>query len=194
MRWRRRGQGPASFRAVSEPQFRPFDPERDTEAIVGLLSGEEWVYRPQRQIPEEAARKELADDRYEGPDVLTLMIELDGEVAGIARAEGLADEREDPQLDFRLREHARGRGIGLAALRHITAELFARHPAKNRIEGQTRRDNVAMRRVFERGGYVQEAVYRRAWPAGEEGPMDGIGYAMLRADWESGTTTPLEWD
>jgi RimJ/RimL family protein N-acetyltransferase len=179
---------------MSQPSFRPFDPAHDSEEIVALLTGEEWIYRPQRQISAEVARKELADGRYEGPDVLTLIIELDGEVVGIARAEDLAEARSDPQLDFHLRAHARGRGIGLAALRHITAELFARYPTKNRIEGQTRRDNIAMRRVFERGGYVQEAVYRRAWPAGEEGPLDGIGYAMLRQDWESGTTTPLDWD
>lgn len=179
---------------MSEPHFRPFDPELDSEAIVSLLTGEEWTYRPRRRISEAEARKELADGRYEGPDVLTLMIELDGDVVGIARAEDLAEARPDPQLDFRLRERARGQGIGLAALRHITAELFARHPAKNRIEGQTRRDNLAMRRVFDRGGYVQEAVYRQAWPAGEERRMDGIGYAMLREDWESGTTTPLKWD
>jgi RimJ/RimL family protein N-acetyltransferase len=67
-------------------------------------------------------------------------------------------------------------------------------PGTRRIEGQTRRDNVAMRKVFVRGGYVQEAVYRQAWPAADGTIFDGIGYAMLRGDWGTGTTTPLDWD
>ena len=110
------------------------------------------------------------------------------------RADGLADSGQDPQLDFRLRERVRGRGIGQAALRHITETVFSRHPRRQRIEGQTRRDNVAMRTVFARGGYVQEAVYRRGWPAAGGELHDGIGYAILRGDWESGTTTPVDWD
>jgi hypothetical protein len=71
---------------MSQPSFRPFDPAHDSEEIVALLTGEEWIYRPQRQISAEVARKELADGRYEGPDVLTLIIELDGEVVGTGSA------------------------------------------------------------------------------------------------------------
>jgi RimJ/RimL family protein N-acetyltransferase len=87
----------------------------------------------------------------------------------------------------------RGQGIGLAALRHITTVIFSRYPGTLRIEAQTRQDNHAMRTVFLRGGYVQEAVYRRGWPATGADVYDGIGYAILRSDWESGTTTPVEW-
>jgi RimJ/RimL family protein N-acetyltransferase len=51
-----------------------------------------------------------------------------------------------------------------------------------------------MRAVLRRCGYVQEAHYRRAWP-GEDGVIhDGIGYALLREDWERWTTTPVDWD
>lgn len=179
---------------MSEPRFRDFDPAADREAIVDLLSGEEWTYRPQSQITAEEARVQLDRGDYAGEGVLTVMIELEGTVAGFVRAEGLGDEREDPQLDFRLRERVRGRGIGHAALRRITAAIFERQPKTMRIEGQTRSDNVAMRKVFARGGYVQEAVYRRAWPAGEGRMLDGIGYAILRSDWESGTVTAVDWD
>lgn len=179
---------------MSEPVFRDFDPAADRQELVDLLSGEEWTFRPQARISAEEALAQLDRGDYAGEGVLTAMIELDGAVVGFVRAEGLGDEREDPQLDFRLRERVRGRGIGLAALRHITAAVFGREPKTLRIEGQTRSDNVAMRKVFVRGGYVQEAVYRQAWPAAEGPRRDGIGYAILRSDWESGTTTPVVWD
>jgi RimJ/RimL family protein N-acetyltransferase len=179
---------------MSEPTFRDFDPERDRAALIDLITGEEWRHRTRPVISEADVVAELGRGYYAGEDVITLMIELDGEVVGLARADGLGNETEDPQLDFRLRERVRGRGIGLAALRQITEAVFTRNPGKRRIEGQTREDNVAMRKVFVRGGYAQEAVYRRAWPAADGEMLDGIGYAILRTDWESGTTTPVRWD
>jgi RimJ/RimL family protein N-acetyltransferase len=179
---------------VTEPTFRDFDPERDGAALIALLTTEHWAHRTRPVYSEADVVDELERDYYAGDDVLTVMIELDGEVVGLARADGLGDTHEDPQLDLRLRERARGRGIGLEALRHITDGIFNRYPAKRRIEGQTREDNVAMRKVFVRGGYAQEAVYRRAWPAADGELLDGIGYAILRDDWESGTVTPVRWD
>ena len=179
---------------MSEATFRDFDPERDRAALIALVSAEQWTHRTRPLISEADVVEELERGYYAGDDVITAMIELDGEVVGLVRADGLADSDQDPQLDFRLRERVRGRGIGLAALRHITEAVFSRHPAKHRIEGQTREDNTAMRKVFVRGGYVQEAVYRRAWPAADGEMLDGIGYAILRDDWDSGTTTPVRWE
>lgn len=181
-------------RGLSEPTFRDFDPERDRGALIDLITGEEWTHRTRPVISEADVVKELESGYYAGDDVITLLIELDGEVVGLARADGLGSGHEDPQLDFRLGERVRGRGIGLAALRQITDAVFTRHPGKHRIEGQTREDNVAMRKVFVRGGYAQEAVYRCAWPSADGEMLDGIGYAILRGDWESGTTTPVRWD
>lgn len=45
-----------------------------------------------------------------------------------------------------------------------------------------------MLRVLLRCGYVQEARYRRAWPVPGGEPVDSMGYAILRQDWEGRTT------
>jgi RimJ/RimL family protein N-acetyltransferase len=179
---------------MPDPSFRDLDPSRDRDALIDLLTTERWPHRVRSSYTEADVAGELERGQYSGDDDITLLIELDGEVVGLARADGLADDRLDPQLDFRLRERVRGRGIGGEALREITAAVFERHPDRRRIEGQTRRDNHAMRKVFARGGYVQEAVYRRAWPGANGELHDGIGYAILREDWESGTTTRVAWD
>jgi RimJ/RimL family protein N-acetyltransferase len=139
---------------MAEASFRDFDPQRDREALVDLLISEEWTHRTRPLISRANVLEELERGYYAGDDVITVIIELDGEAVGMVRADCLAEAGQDPQLDFRLRERVRGRGIGLAALRHITETIFSRHPAKQRIEGQTRRDNLAMRKVFARGGYV----------------------------------------
>jgi RimJ/RimL family protein N-acetyltransferase len=173
--------------------FRELDPVADLPALVDLLTTETWPHRVKPVMTEADVHDEMSHGHYVPGRSLAFLVELDGEVVGVVAAHEIDDEHSDPQLDFRIRERARGMGVGLAALRHVTAELFARRPATLRIEGQTRRDNAAMRKVFVRGGYVQEAVYRQAWP-GEGGPYDGIGYCLLRSDFESGATTPVVWD
>jgi hypothetical protein len=50
-----------------------------------------------------------------------------------------------------------------------------------------------MRRALLASGFVKEAHYRRAWPS-DCGRHDSIGYAILRTDWESGTTTSVKWE
>jgi RimJ/RimL family protein N-acetyltransferase len=174
--------------------FRELDPETDLAVLVDLLTTETWPHRVKPAMTEADVREELAHGHYVPGRSLAFLAELDGAVVGVVAAHEIDDEHSDPQLDFRVRERVRGQGIGLAALRHITAEVFARHPGALRIEGQTRQDNLAMRTVFVRGGYVKEAVYRRSWPDVDGTRYDGIGYAILRGDWETGTTTPVVWD
>jgi hypothetical protein len=52
-----------------------------------------------------------------------------------------------------------------------------------------------MRHTFLSCGYVKESHYRDGWPSVEDGNVhDGVGYAILRRDWVSGTTTLPDWD
>ena len=175
------------------PRFRPFDRQRDEADLYDLLCNEPWPHRVKTTMTEADVRREIELGVYTNEDVLTFMIDVDGELAGYARADDLGDERTEPKLDLRLRERFRGQGVGPSALAFLTREIFERQPQTTRIEGHTRRDNVAMRKVFERGGYVLEGVQRQAWPA-PDGHRDGLIYAILRGDWESGTTTPVDWD
>jgi RimJ/RimL family protein N-acetyltransferase len=80
-----------------------------------------------------------------------------------------------PMFDLRLRAQFRGKGIRGQALRWLTAYLFTELPAIRRVEGNTRQDNRAMRRVFQRAGYVKEAHYREAWPVEGGKVYDGVG-------------------
>ena len=108
---------------------------------------------------------------------------------------GTSDLTDDtPMLDLRLVTSARGHGVGLAALRAATALAFRTVPHARRFEGQTREDNVAMRRTFVRAGFVKEAHYREGWPVEGGTPLASVAYAVLRSDWETGTTTSIVWE
>ena len=110
---------------------------------------------------------------------------------GIAVLEDLADPA--LKFDVRLGTRYRGRGLGVPILRELTTLVFTGYPKANRFEGVTRADNIAMRRTFERSGFVKEAHYRDGWPTSGSEPMASVGYAILRRDWASGTTTPVDW-
>ncbi|HEX3815649.1 MAG TPA: GNAT family protein [Mycobacteriales bacterium] len=131
----------------------------------------------------------MRDGYYAGSSARTFWIVAAGERVGLVRAYDCG-----PLFDLRIRPDMRGRGIGAATLDWLTGYLFTELPHITRIEGQTRRDNHAMRKVFRGGGYVREAHYREAWPGSDGTVHDSVGYAILRRDWYAGTTTQPAWD
>lgn len=107
---------------------------------------------------------------------------------------GDIEEGGNPVFDLRLAEEFRGRGLGVPILRELTALVFSRFPMINRFEGQTREDNIAMRKVMLRAGFVKEAHYRDGWPVEDAAPKASVAYAILRRDWQNGTTTTFVWE
>jgi len=128
----------------------------------------------------------------EGGGHRTLWIVSDDRRLGVLRLDDISDNA--PLFDIRLAEEVRGRGIGQAALRVATQLVFTDYPKVERFEGQTREDNIAMRRVFERNGWTKEAHYRRAWPVPGGAPVASIAYAILRREWQTGDRVPLVWN
>jgi RimJ/RimL family protein N-acetyltransferase len=144
--------------------------------------------------PLEARVEEAIDaGRYDGADHEAFWIDTDehGRV-GIAVLDGLTDAA--PRFDLRFATRYRGLGLGTAALVALTKHVFETRGRVTRFEGQTRDDNLAMRRVFLKAGFVKEAHLRDAWPVEEGEPRATVAYAILRRDWQTGATTPVVWD
>ncbi|MFJ4161052.1 GNAT family N-acetyltransferase [Microbacterium testaceum] len=168
--------------ALSEPD--------DRAALTAFLTANTFPFHVRARSTLEQVEDAVRAGSWGGDDVETLWIddETDGRV-GVIRLEDLRDAT--AMVDLRLAERARGRGYGAQALAAATDRVFSRHPEVIRLEGQTREDNVAMRRVFERCGWVREAYYRDGWPVEGEEPVASVAYSVLRRDWASGTTTPV---
>jgi RimJ/RimL family protein N-acetyltransferase len=79
-------------------------------------------------------------------------------------------------------------------LKAVTTHVFTTMQAVSRFEGQTREDNIAMRKTFVRAGFVKEAHYREAWPVENGSPVASVAYGILRRDWQTGQTTPVNWN
>jgi RimJ/RimL family protein N-acetyltransferase len=165
----------------------------DRADLIAFLTGEEFPFHVRRTIPRTDAEAAVDAGAYRDDEHDTFWLKHDdlGRV-GIVRLEDLADPV--PLFDLRIAGRFRGQGLGVPALRATTDHVFRTLPEVTRFEGQTREDNVAMRRVFVRAGWVKEAHYREGWPVEGGRPVASVGYGVLRHDWETGTTTPVPWD
>jgi RimJ/RimL family protein N-acetyltransferase len=74
----------------------------------------------------------------------------------------------------------RGRGLGTEAIRLLTRHLFESENAA-RVQASTWVENTAMRRVFEKLGFVQEGTLRSFMPS-EGGRDDYALYSIVGAD------------
>ena len=102
---------------------------------------------------------------------------------------------EIPLFDLRIADMSRGNGYGPKALRLVAEYVFGLPDKKIRLEGHTRQDNLAMRKTFERAGFVKEAHLRKAWFSPKENSYyDAVTYGITREDFMGGTTTPVIWE
>jgi RimJ/RimL family protein N-acetyltransferase len=160
----------------------------DIERLALWIAKETWPYHARAQVD---ASWFLANAvaGYIGEDANAFWVFEESAPLGVVRVFDLSDIT--PLIDLRLTETARAKGIGTQALDWITRFVFDTYPEKVRGGGYTRHDNLPMRRVFAKCGYVQEAYHRKSWRVEGSDLADSVGYAILRCDWESGITTPI---
>ena len=162
-----------------------FDPVQanDAERLVTFLASSDWPYHQERRAESSAVRARLQAGYFFGDETRSFWIVDDGdELLGLARVFDLQDVT--PLFDLRLGEPRRGQGAGTLALRGLTTWIFSERAELERFGGYTRHDNLAMRRVFEKCGFLQEAQHRRAWRVTGGESVDAVGYAILREEAE----------
>jgi len=165
----------------------------DRTALVDFMTRNVFPFHVRPRLTAADVEHAIADGAYRDEDHDTYWVEHpDLGRIGVLRLEDLTDAA--PLFDLRLDAPFRGRGLGVEVLRAATDHVFGTMPEVHRFEGQTREDNIAMRRTFLRCGWVKEAHYREGWPVEGAAPVASVAYAVLRRDWQSGTTTTFVWE
>lgn len=174
--------------------FSRLDPTgADREQLLEFMTRNEFPFHVRPRPTRQQVETSIADGGFRDEDHDSFWVEHDefGWI-GFFRLEDLTDGA--PLFDLRIDERFRGRGLGVEILRAATDLVFRTMPEVNRFEGQTREDNIAMRKTFLRCGWLKEAHYREGWPVDGGAPVASVAYAILRRDWETGETTTFEWE
>ena len=158
--------------------LRPLRGEELETVWQARLSDESapWMSTPQAY---ERLRERVANSGHFVDGWLDLGIESAGRLVG--EIDARRPPRTMPEGVFELGISLfdagdRGRGLGTEAIRLLTRHLFEREGAR-RVQASTWIENHAMRRVFEKLGFVEEGVLRSYMPS-ERGRDDYVLYAI----------------
>jgi RimJ/RimL family protein N-acetyltransferase len=164
----------------------------EAERLADWLSSDRWPFFMNPTPTRENILKRIDDGQFlgEGEEDYWI-VDAAGDRIGLIELYDLFELA--PMFNIRLRAAYRGRSLGPLAVRWLTRHVFENFPDKRRIEAQTREDNVAMRKVFNKCGYIKEAYYRQGSPTEGGGFVASVGYGILREDWLSGKVTSVAW-
>jgi len=187
------GRGGGSHEPAEAGELRFLLHDRSADAsLVEFLTASDWPFHPEPRLDPVAVLRRLDDGDFDASEDRECWWAIwGGERVGLVVIFDLGDPT--PMFDLRIAAGSRGRGYGTGTVQWLTERVFSTGADKERIEATTRADNWAMRAVLARCGYAKEAHYRQAW-SGPGGACDAVGYAILRPDWSTGTTTPVNWD
>lgn len=166
----------------------------EQEQLIHFMTTNTWPYHGHSHPGRDIIEKAIDEGGYESDEVKTFWVENDDEEkVGIVKIHDLQDEI--PLFDLRIADESRGYGYGPKALRLVAEYVFNLNERKIRLEGHTRQDNLAMRKTFERAGFVKEAHLRNAWFSPKENSYyDAVTYGITRGDFDDGTMTPVVWE
>ena len=164
----------------------------DTAQLIGFLSSNTFPFHVQSAPQAQEIRARVEEGRWWNEETQGYWIFQNDQLLGMVSLEDLCDAT--PLFDLRLDQKHRGHGLGVVVLKALTDFVFTTMPQTLRFEGQTREDNIGMRKTFLRAGFLKEAHYRLGWPTGDGSYVASLAYAILRQDWKSGNVTPFMWE
>lgn len=171
--------------------LRRFTPD-DVENLVELDSDPEVMWYLSRGRP--SARKEIEKvilprflelyERYEGYGTWAVVEKSSGEFVGwLSLRPRDGDPPDEPELGYRLRRAAWGKGFATEGARALVHRAFTELGAK-RVYAETMAVNKASRRVLEKAGLRPARTFHAEWedpvPGSEHGEVE---YELRRADW-----------
>jgi len=166
----------------------------EQEQLIHFMTTNTWPYHGHSHPGRDIIEKAIEEGGYESDEVKTFWVENDEkEKVGFVKIYDLQDEV--PLFDLRIADQSRGQGYGPKTLRLVAEYVFNLKGSKIRLEGHTRQDNLAMRKTFERAGFVKAAHLRNAWFSPKENLYyDAVTYGITREEYNAKTPTPVVWE
>jgi len=169
----------------------------DIDILIEILVNNPWEFHSGKGWSREMVEEEIKSGYFSSVDKKTFFLSDEKKTIGFIRIFDLGDDildDETPLFDIRIKKEFRGKGFGKQAVDLAIEFVFNTYPNKNRFEATTRHDNIAMRKVLEKCGFVKEAHYRQSWPDKNNVKVDTVGYGILRNDWQNKSGTDVNWN
>ncbi|HET8786114.1 MAG TPA: GNAT family N-acetyltransferase [Candidatus Limnocylindrales bacterium] len=161
----------------------------DVDALVELDSDPEVTFFVTGGPPEFAAPMldawlhEYA--RWRGYGTFAAIERASGEFVGWFHLRPEAGHDDQPELGYRLRRSAWGRGLATEGSRALIDFAF-RDLGASRVWAEAMSVNAASRRVMEKAGMRQVRTFHAEWPYRIPGDEQGdVEYEVTRADWDA---------
>lgn len=170
-------------------RFTPLDLDHLVEldsdpAVMRFLTGGKPT--PRHVVETEVLPRFMSyDDRYPGYGFWAAIARESGQFLGWFHFRPAKDAGEDePELGYRLRRPAWGKGYATEGSRALIQKGFAELSVR-RVVAYTMAVNLASRRVMEKAGLRYVRTFHENWEEPIEGAEQGeVEYALERAEWE----------
>lgn len=173
--------------------LRRFRPD-DVDLLVELDSDPQVVHfitggrtTPREEVEREVLPAFLAhDEKGDGYGFFAAVDRSTGEFVGWFHLRPHGDApRDEPELGYRLRRAAWGRGLATEGSRALVDLAFERLGAR-RVVAETMAVHVASRRVMEKAGLSLVRAFHADWPDRIPGDEHGdVEYAVTREQWQA---------
>ena len=164
----------------------------EAEQLAEWISSDRWPTFSGDGTSKEDILKRIGEGKYFNDDRKNFwVINKDGSRVGLVELYDLSDLT--PMFSIRMRTKYRNQGYGSVALEWLCDYVFETYPDKLRLEAQTREDNKAMQKLFDKCFFVKEAYYREAWPVEGGKHLASVAFGLLRNDWLNKSKTEIDW-
>ena len=146
------------------------------------LDGPYYPPAPEEELPNLIAKwaKDIAEAKQSLPWRLAITLAETNTIIGLVTRYWISEETNWIAIGLSIwNPEYWGKGYGYEALGH----LFAHEPRFVRLDARTWSGNLGMMRLAEKLGFKQEAVFRKARIV-KGNYYDGLGYGILREEWQ----------
>jgi RimJ/RimL family protein N-acetyltransferase len=150
------------------------------------LDGPYYPPAPEEELPNVISdwAKAIASPKKKVASRLAISLRDSNAIIGVATRYWISKETDWTAIGLSIWNPENwGKGYGYEALGQWCDYLFANEPSFVRLDARTWSGNFGMMRLAEKLGFTKEAVFRNARIVNGK-YYDGLGYGILREEWE----------
>lgn len=161
--------------------FKKFT-KKDSKQLIDFLTSQTWKFHSNPKLSIKDVQTNIDKRKYTNREQITFLIYNQTYLIGVLQIKDLINDLEEsPEFDIRISSKFHKKGYGTQIINYMIEYIFKNYDKIKRIEGNTREDNIAMQRLFEKCKFTRVAQLRKCW-FGDDKYYDTIVYDLLKEE------------